>query len=102
MGHVHLSSAHNVSHRVYCHMMSLYLPVSGLADPSTTGVSPRGCLKQKIKHGPDVAQGLVRRVCCLVHDNDEIDSVVRVVSRGTRRSLGTWGVDVACRVPAVL
>ena len=70
----------------------LFLPVSGLADPNTTRVSSRGCLKYKIEHGPGFAQGLVRRVCCLVHDDDEIDSAVRVVSRGARRSLGAWGV----------
>ena len=92
MQDVHLHSAHNVPHRVYCHVMSVLLPVSGLADPNTTRVSPRGCLKYKIEHGPDFAQGLVRSVCYLVHDDDEIDSAVRVVSRGARRSLGAWGV----------
>ena len=91
MEDVHLPSAHNVSHRVYCHVMSLFLPVSGLADPNTTCFQ-RGCLKYKIEHGPDFAQGLVRSVCYLVHDDDEIDSAVRVVSRGARRSLGAWGV----------
>ena len=100
MEDVHLPSAHNVSHRVYCHVMSLFLPVSGLADPNTTCFQ-RGCLKYKIEHGPDFAQGLVRRVCCLLHD-DEIDSAVRAVSRGVVGHLERRECDVACGVPAVL